>query len=346
MSNIINEYIIAGTYLASGILFGLLSERILLKKLKEITSRTSWKGDDVIIQAFHNIVLFWFVLAGLYLAGHHLELKEKSLNLIDKAVFSALVFSVTIVVSRIIVGLVQIKTEDDSSGAIPLPSTSIIINIIRIGVFVTGVLIILQSLGISITPLLTALGVGGLAVALALQDTLSNLFSGIQVIASKQLKAGDYVRLDSGEEGFVSDITWRNTTIRMFSNSIIVVPNSKIASTILTNFNLPEKEIGMKVDVGVSYDSDLEQVERVTIETVKELIQRTPGTVKTFEPFVRFHTFADSGINLSVGFRVEEFSCQFVVRHEVVKALHKRYKEEGIQIPFPTRTVHLKNDDK
>jgi small-conductance mechanosensitive channel len=345
MSNTINEYIIAATYLVSGVLLGYISERILLQKLKHLTSKTSWKTDDVIINAFHNIVLFWWVIAGIYFSLHHIGLKEKFLNASDKLLLSAAMFGATIVASRILVGLVKLKTEDDTPGAVPLPSTSIITNIIRIAVFVTGILVILQSLGISVTPLLTALGVGGLAVALALQDTLSNLFSGIQVIASRQVKTGDYIRLNSGEEGFVTDITWRNTTIRMLSNSIIVVPNSKIATTILTNFNLPEKEISLRIEVGVSYSSDLEKVEQVCLSAAKEFVLATEGTVKEFEPAVRFNTFADSGVNLAVVFRIQEFSLQFEIKHKFMKVLHKRFREEGIEIPFPTRTVYLKQEN-
>ncbi len=217
-------------------------------------------------------------------------------------------------------------------------------NLTRLLVFLIGTLIILQSLNISITPILTALGVGGLAVALALQDTLSNLFSGLQVIASKQVRRGDYVKLESGEEGYVTDITWRNTAIRALPNNMVIVPNSKLASTLVTNYYQPEKEMSVLVQVGVSYQSDLKKVEQVTIDVVKEVLREVKGGVPEFEPFIRYHTFADSSINFTVILRAREFTDQFLVEHEFIKRLHARYQHEGIEIPFPIRTIHLKQE--
>jgi small-conductance mechanosensitive channel len=214
-------------------------------------------------------------------------------------------------------------------------------NITRILVFIIGVLIILQSLGISIAPILTALGVGGLAVALALQETLSNLFAGIQIIASKQIKPGDFVKLDSGEEGFVTDITWRYTTIRTLPNNMVIIPNAKLASALVTNYNSPEKEMAVLVQVGVSYDSDLEKVEKVVIEVGKEIMQEVKGGIPGFEPFIRFHTFGDFSINFSVILRGLEFVDQHLIRHEFTKRLHRRFNAEGIVIPFPIRTIHM-----
>ena len=163
-----------------------------------------------------------------------------------------------------------------------LPSTSIITNIVRIVIYAIGLLFLLQSLGISITPLLTALGVGGLAVALALQETLTNLFAGIQIIASGKIKPNNYVQLESGQEGYVQDITWRSTTIKALPNHIIIVPNSKMAGAIVRNYSLPENEIAVLINVGVSYDSDLEKVERVTIEVGKETLKDVQGGVPEF----------------------------------------------------------------
>ncbi|KPK71691.1 hypothetical protein AMJ87_06975, partial [candidate division WOR_3 bacterium SM23_60] len=221
-----------------------------------------------------------------------------------------------------------------------LPSASLFINLTRIVVFAIGILIILQSLGISITPLVTALGIGGLAVALALQPTLSNLFAGIQIIISKQLEPGDYVELDSGEKGYVTDISWRNTTIRELPNNLIVIPNAKLADSIVKNFNRPQKEMSVLVDVG----SDLEKVEQVTLDVAKKVVQELQEGKSEYEPFLLYKQFADFSINFTVIFRVHEYVNKFKARHEFIKRLHKRYKQEGIEIPFPIRTVHLKHE--
>jgi small-conductance mechanosensitive channel len=198
-------------------------------------------------------------------------------------------------------------------------------------------------MGISITPLITALGVGGLAVALALQPTLSNLFAGVQIIISKQLEPGDWVETDSGAKGYVVDVSWRNTTIRELPNNLIIVPNSILANSVITNFSRPQKKMSVVIEVGVSYDSDLARVERVTIEVAKKVVKEVQGGEAEFEPILRYHTFSDFSINFSVILRVKEYINKYLVRHEFIKALHKRYNEEGIEIPFPIRTVHMRN---
>jgi small-conductance mechanosensitive channel len=268
-----------------------------------------------------------------------IPLNPTLLNLAQKALLVIVIFSVTVVLARLAVGFINLYTKR-AEGV--LPSTTIFINLTKLLIFLIGVLIILQSLGISITPILTALGVGGLAVALALQDTLSNLFAGLHIIASKQVKTGDYIRLDTGEEGYVTDITWRNTTIRALPNNMIVVPNSRLASAIITNYYQPEREMTVRIDVGVSYDSDLAKVEKITMEVAREVIKEIPGGVTKFEPFIRFHTFADSSINFTVFLRAKEFVEQYPLKHEFIKRLHERYQKEGIEIPFPIRTVYMK----
>jgi small-conductance mechanosensitive channel len=246
---------------------------------------------------------------------------------------------VTVVLSKISVGFVNVYSKR-VDGA--FTSTSIFTNITRILVFIIGILIIFQYLGISTVHILTVLGVGGLAVALALQDTLSNLFAGIQVIASGHLKPGHYLRLSSGEEGYVADITWRYTTIISLQNNTIIVPNSKLASAIVIDFNIPDEIISTSIEVGVSYDSDLEKVEKVTTEVAREVIKDTAVCVSEFEPSVTYKKFGDSNISLDVDFHVKRFVDQNIIRHEFIKRLHKRYKEEEIDTPFSVRAVYMK----
>jgi small-conductance mechanosensitive channel len=140
------------------------------------------------------------------------------------------------------------------------------------------------------------------------------------------------------------DVTWRQTTIKQLPNNIIVVPNALIASAILTNYHLPERELSLIVQVGVAYDSDLEHVERVTREVAMEVEREVEGGVAGYEPLIRFHTFGDSSINFSVIMRGQEFVNQYLLKHEFIKRLHGRYNEEGIEIPFPIRTVVMQGE--
>jgi small-conductance mechanosensitive channel len=209
-----------------------------------------------------------------------------------------------------------------------------------------GLLIVLNALGISITPILATLGVGGLAVALALQDTLANLFAGFHIIVSKQVRIGDYVKLESGQEGYVTDINWRTTKIQMLANNVVLVPNDKLAKVIVTNYYLPEKNMSVLVQVGVHYGSDLGKVEEITCDVARRVLREITGGVPDFEPFIRYHTFGDSSINFSVILRVGEFVNQYLVKHEFIKRLHERYAREGIVIPYPIRAINYDQEKR
>lgn len=335
-----NPSLTALAWIVAGVALGFVLDRTLIARLKRAAEKTPIKGDDVILSALKGMPLFWFTLLGLNGAILSLAFKESFAEMIQKGLVVAFIFSLTWMGSRIAAGMVDLFSKR-AEGI--LPSTSIFTNLTRLLVFVVGILVIMQSLGISITPILTALGVGGLAVALALQDTLSNLFAGLQIILARQLKPGDYVQLDSGEEGYVEDINWRNTTLRTLPNNTVIIPNAKLSGAVITNYSKPQMEMACLVSVGVSYDSDLEKVEQVTIEVGKEVMREVTGGVPSFEPFIRYHTFGDSRIDFTVILRGQEFVSQYLLKHEFVKRLHARYKREGIEIPFPIRTLYVRN---
>ena len=329
-----------GSILA-GLLAGFIFEKVILGRLIKISAQTKWNGAEVIIRSLRGSVVIGFIFAGVYGATFSIPLPVAALNVIHKVLQIILIFIVTMTGSRIARGLLSIYMNQEAG---LLPSASILTNLAKILVYGIGILISLQSLGISITPILTALGVGGLAVALALQDTLSNLFSGLQIIATRDIKPGDYIKLNSGEEGHVADISWRNTSIRALPNNLIVIPNAKLAGAIITNYQRPQKEFSFGVDIIVGYQSDLEHVERVTVEVAKEVLKNVVGTIK-FEPTVRFKSMDSVGITFGVGLRAKEFADQFLIRHHLIKELYKRYAQEGIEIPYPRQKVYLEQTE-
>lgn len=211
-------------------------------------------------------------------------------------------------------------------------------NLLRIVIFALGLLIILDTLGVSITPILASLGVGSLAVGLALQDTLSNFFSGVYLILDKPFEVGQFIRVDDATDGFVEKIGWRSTHLRLLNNNFVIVPNSKIANAQLVNFDFKDKTAVINVQVGIAYGSDLEQVERISLE-VAEKVQRSSKVGVDMAPAVRFHTFGDSSINFSVFLRVGSWVDQAQLRHEFIKALYLEFKQQGIEIPFPQRVI-------
>lgn len=333
----LDDWILAGIAVGAGLLAAFLS-RTLLRWLAKHAKRTRWSGDDMMVDALRTVVPWAAIAGGTAAAAVVLPLTRTVQHHTNEALQVLLIFVVTTSAARVIAGLVQALTQSRSGVA---GSATIFVNITRVVVVAIGGLVILQTLGISIAPMITALGVGGLAVALALQDTLANLFAGIHILASKTVQPGDYIRLSSSEEGYVEDINWRQTTVRQLSNNLVIIPNGKLAGTNMTNFTRPEQRLTMLVQVGVGYDSDLEHVERVTSEVVAEVMTEIAGAVPDHEPAVRFHTFGDSRIEFTVILGVGEFSDQYRVKHEFVKRLHRRFREEGIRIPAPQRTVTL-----
>jgi small-conductance mechanosensitive channel len=323
---------------AAGFLIGLTVQHLLVGRLRHAASETAWEWDDFAVKSLGHAPTLLFTAAGAYV-GLRVADYALVLETLNHTMLVLLILAGTAVAARLVGGLVSYSTSRPGSS---LPASSLLTNLARAFVYLIGVVIILQSLNIPITPLVTTLGIGGLAVALALQPTLSNVFAGFQMLAAGQVSAGDYIRLDSGEEGYVLDIKWRNTTIQgLFDDHEIVVPNSKLADAIVTNYYLPRKVLWLRCDVGVGYESDLEKVEAVSLEVAHDVVRRFSGNVRGLEPALRFHTFGDSSVDFTVRMPVEEFSGQFRVRHEYVKQLHARYRDEGINIPFPIRTLVL-----
>ncbi len=216
----------------------------------------------------------------------------------------------------------------------------------KIVLVVVGGMLLLDNAGISVTPLLTTLGIGSLAVAIALQDTLGNAFAGLHIQADRPIEPGQFIRLETGEEGYVEWIGWRSTRIRMLPNKTAVVPNSKLVQSTIINYDLPDPELAVLVEVSVHYDSDLSKVEGVTCEVGKKVLQSVTGGVPEFEPFIRYHTFNRSSIDFTVILRAQRFVDNYLIKHEFIKALHDRYRKDGIVIPFPIRTVHFAADGK
>ena len=212
--------------------------------------------------------------------------------------------------------------------------------ILRIVIFSIVFLIALDSIGVSITPLIASLGVGSLAVGLALQDTLGNLFSGFYLYVDRPIAIGDWIRLESGVEGQVVSIGWRSTQLLMPQESMIVIPNSKLSSSALVNFNMPTSETTLTISLGVAYESKLDFVEATLQEAVSRVASRMPSVILRDEsPIVRFTAFSESSIDLKLGVKVRSFPDQALVRHELLKEIKQCFELSKIEIPYPKRVI-------
>ena len=341
--NLVDLLLIPACIVLASLTAGIIADRLIRRYIGHhlAVEESTWKY--VLIRSMQGVPIFFSFIIGLYWAIDAVEISPTLTKLLSYLLFTSNVFSITRVLARTVDGVVTMYFERSGKN---LPKTTLL-NSILIGViYAMGLLVILQYYGISIAPILTAAGVGGMAVALALQETLSNIFSGLHLILSKQLRIGDYIKLSSGEEGRVTDITWRFTTIiPLGASNTIVIPNKTIAGANISNFSLPTQNINVSVPVGVAYDSDLAAVERISIETAKEVLARVDNNPNA-EPLVRYTDFGDSSINFVVILPSSLFDNQVIIKHEFIKALTDRYRAEGIDIPYPIQTILHGTDEE
>ncbi|MEC9308168.1 MAG: mechanosensitive ion channel family protein [Chloroflexota bacterium] len=207
-----------------------------------------------------------------------------------------------------------------------------------------GILQILDQLGINISPLLAGLGLGGLAVALALQPTLSNLFSGTYVMTEGVVSQGDYIEMEDGTSGYVIDVSWRSTRLRTRENNLIVVPNSRFAESIITNFQSPTLAVNIVVTCGVSYDSDLDHVESISREVMSEVLASDVNSVASYGSWFGFDNFGESNVDFWLFMQAQNRIASFELKSNLMKSLYKRFSEEGIVINYPMRTLQFPDE--
>jgi small-conductance mechanosensitive channel len=317
---------------------GWLVREVVLRALRAWAERSKNHAGSILSGALRGPMLIWCVILGVHIALQLSDLPARYTGWAAHALLALWIISLTIMFMRVAGDLVH-NYGDQVPGALPV--TTLSESLAKVAVLILGLILLLKNaFDLEVTPLLTALGVGGLAVALALQDTLSNLFAGVHVAMAGQIRLGDYIKLNTGEEGYVTDIGWRSTTMRALANNMILVPNNKLSQAIVTNYHLPGLQMSASLQVGVSYASDPERIERVLLETARQGAGEIAGMLADPAPTVAFDPgFGESALLFTVNFQVAEFADQFSVRNELRKRLARRFREEGIEIPFPTRTV-------
>jgi small-conductance mechanosensitive channel len=321
----------------------LLLKRLLFNRIRHWVGKTKTRLDDVVLHALNLPLTLIIIISGITVLQKISPLGEDAeltryffIALRATAIIAAIIFF-----DRLLRGLIQHYSHKADILRSSIGVTQGIVRLIIIGL---GLLILLDSFGVSITPLIASLGIGSLAVALALQPTLENFFSGVQIMIDKPIMVGHFIKLESGEEGYVEKIGWRSSWVRMLPNNTVVIPNKMLVNSRVTNYYYPEQIMSVLVQVGVHYGSDLEKVEKVTIEVGEEVMKSVTGGVPEFNPFIRYHTFNSSSIDFTVILRCKEFVDNYLIKHEFIKRLHKRYEKEGIVIPFPIRAINYSQE--
>jgi small-conductance mechanosensitive channel len=325
-----------GGILLAAILLGLAVQRLVARQLHRMATRTATGWDNVLVDSLKGSVVLWFFLIGLVAILKFVPVRPEILALLRRTIGVLGIFAAVLFFSKLARGVIHNYIDR----IVDVP-TALFKNSATVIIYLLGFLVALDYVGVSITPLVTALGVSGVGFALALQDTLANLFAGLSILMSRKVRPGEFIRLDSGEEGIVCDITWRNTTIRNSENNLIVVPNGKLASAIVTNMHQPEKEAGLFLPVTVAFDNDLAAVEKVTLEVAREAMSVPGRPIEGFEPAIRYNAFTDAGVRFSVILRIKEFQEMYALRHEFYKRLHERYRQAGIKLAVPPRAVTI-----
>ena len=318
------------------------------KVLTRITARTGNTLDDLMVTAIGRPLFIFVLVFGPYTALSAITYLDDNQEQLDRGLVSAEIVIVCYAVKRIVAALLTWYGKEVAHRTTAswdervLPSVRRFADLLILSV---AGLLVLQAQGLNISPLLAGLGIGGLAVALAIQPTLSNLFAGTYTVTESRIGAGDYIEMDGGPSGWVEEVGWRTTKIRDFFNNLIIIPNSRLADSIVTNVQGPDPAVMSRVECGVSYESDLDQVAELAIEETNRVLRENPEAADLeYEPIVRMREFGDSNINFIVIFRAQNFIGQFLLKDQVIRRIHKRFGEEGIEINYPVRRLVYPSD--
>jgi len=307
--------------IAGAAIIGIVIQRVAMMILGKKAETEGWTLGRGLIRSFRGMPAIWLALIALRIQLPTLPLSTLGFKWMDGLITVVTVISITIVLARVATAFVRshnTRTNDAHQ------RITIVENLVRVIIYLFGILMVFHNLGVSITPVLTALGVGGLAVALALQDTLSNLFAGLYIIGSKQLDLGDYVKIDSGQEGTINDIAWRVTTIRTPQNTLVVVPNSKFASSIFTNFDRPEKISTITIPFELKSSANMTEITEMLLTIAKEVIQEVEGADKTIEPKVRYSALTQDTVTVNLIMGVQEYHFRGRLRDALYRKFFER----------------------
>jgi small-conductance mechanosensitive channel len=307
-------------WVAAGLAIGIVIDRVVLLRIARGSFGEAHPWLAIGVDAVRAGVIPWFLMAGIHAAMVTSTLDRNIVHIFDDVLLVLSFGSLTWVAARFAGGV--IRAESARFGARVL-SSSLLATMFQTVIVVVGLVIILQSLGVRVEALLTALGVGGLAVGLALQPTLGNLFGGLQLVASRTLRPGDYVSV-GGYEGFVEDVTWRTTSIRDLSNNLVVVPNQTIATSIFVNYRLPVPAVAIEIPFTIKAGADLDNVEQSALSAANDSLRSLgASTIGGVPPTVRFEQLTDGNIQARLVFRVPDTLDASQARNETVKRLFR-----------------------
>jgi small-conductance mechanosensitive channel len=303
-------------------------------------AKTQTRFDKILVDTLHGPLLVFLLLLGGHILLGAVELTPKMARFANVGVSLATAMVMIFAALKFYHSLLREYGERYE----PIKPSLGILNLLgKALIILIGLLITLDSLSISITPLLTTLGIGGVAVAFAFKDTLANFFAGLYVLADRPIRVGDFVKIEGGPEGYVENIGWRSTRIRTLANNIAVLPNSKVSESLITNFFLPERSMSFGLPIHISYQNDPRKIEAILLEEAVRATREVEGLLPDPAPLVRLIPgFGESSLNFTLICQIREFVDQYSVQHELRHRILARFQKEGIEIPYPQQIVHLR----
>lgn len=333
-ADLLKSLIIIIIFIAAGKLITVIAQRYL----KKWAAKSKTALDDIIIDKirppFSYVIWFLGIRAALNPLKLDIESLDKALNTI---ILIIVIYAVSVFANIIVMGVLEkltAKTESKLDDAL-MPLVGKTINVI---IVIVGLMWILSIWSVDIAPLLASLGIAGLALGFAIKDSLSNIFGGISLILDQTIKVGDKVKLESGESGHIIDMGLRASRLKTPNNEVIIIPNGQLANSRIQNFGQPDPSLKVVVDFGVGYSSDVDQVRKVVLDSIRTItnIKLDPA------PEVLFLAMGESSLNFSARFWIADYGQAWGKKLEATDKIYRTLKANKIDIPFPTQTIHLK----
>jgi small-conductance mechanosensitive channel len=318
--------------LAVALLVTLAARHILLRLVdRTVTDKLSL--GHAFLEAVRFPSILWCFVAAISISIRTASLSTTQLFWANKSIGAFLIVSISLVIAAMFVRMIGQYGERYH---MPFAVAGLSRTLTYVFLLSVAALMLLRLFGIEITPILATLGVGGLAVALALQDTLANFFAGVHILIEEPAVVGDFVRLSTGEEGIVRDIGWRTTRIHTGDNNTIVIPNTKITSGILTNFNMPEKRVVGDVAILAGLDADPDQVSRILLEVAGTTsgVLSEPAPVVLFDPGV-----TQSWMAFKLVFHVAGQTQKGGLQSALRLGALQRFRAEGVPLPSAAKVA-------
>lgn len=309
--------------------------------IETVTSKTDLELDDQIIKAAKLPVRYLVILLGFYIAIQKTGLDFTYKNFgVEDAFYILIALLLSFTTSRIVKEILNwYGVIAEARNHLSKTMFVFLSKIISVSVYVVALVMVLGHFKVEIAPLIAGLGVFGLAIAFGLKETMANLFAALFLVMDKSINIGDYIQLEDGTKAYIEDISWRSVRIRTIGGNSVIVPNNNFVGQNISSYDYPESPMTTSITLGVSYDSDLDQVEYIAKQVGQAVIEEEGVSVKENNPIIRFNLLGESSIDFSIYLKIDKVVDEGRIKHALIKKMIAAFREKGIDIPYPHRVI-------